>query len=155
MTFNVKLRYLNCNRKLDTILFYNLTASQTVPWPANSWIKLNAQQMGVYRVMYPTDNWNRLATALQTDLNVSISRWFTFLFLKPFQNFIKVDKPLRSLISNYRYYRQFIWSSVYTIIVIRVTGYFRSWRLYFFLPWQVLQNTDRANLLDDAFTFAL
>ncbi|EDV23634.1 uncharacterized protein TRIADDRAFT_63982 [Trichoplax adhaerens] len=80
--------YDQASSNVRRVVFGMNDAQAVVPWPANSWIKLNANQMGFYRVMYPIDNWNRLATALQSNLNV-------------------------------------------------------------------LLNTDRANLLDDAFTFAL
>lgn len=46
-------------------------ADITINWPANTWIKVNAEQIGFYRVMYDTAGWNEIATALQNDHTVS------------------------------------------------------------------------------------
>ncbi|EDV23632.1 uncharacterized protein TRIADDRAFT_57038 [Trichoplax adhaerens] len=66
--WTIPIRYYNSGDKTTKLLVFDRTsASVQIGWPANTWIKLNTDEIGFYRVNYPTENWQALAMALQTD----------------------------------------------------------------------------------------
>ncbi|EDV23637.1 uncharacterized protein TRIADDRAFT_63983 [Trichoplax adhaerens] len=67
--WNVPVTYYTGDAPSTTVrnLMAKSGADLTVNWPGNTWIKVNADQMGFFRVNYETSNWNQLAAALQAD----------------------------------------------------------------------------------------